>query len=314
VGEQVLKQFQNSEQLLILSDGKPGHLNQSIAFARLLGREYTICRVGFGSRIVKGVSYLLDRLGVYLPALFRVIDPLPERCGGVVSAGSATYYANRTMGRRFGVPTVAIMYPGGYRPDFDLIVAQEHDHPPVRDNILAVPVNLSAPRPLGLVQRGAGGPTVALIVGGPSRHFHMETEALRRQLAAIFALFPGGDFLVTTSRRTPAEVERLIEAGPFRYRVIASREQVNPIADFLALADYVFVTEDSTSMISEAVSFGSARVEVLPLSRTGERNKVQGMVASLAAGGYLHLFDGSLGDCRRKFDLKPLLQGRVACA
>jgi mitochondrial fission protein ELM1 len=308
-----LKQLQVGEKLLILSDGKPGHLNQSIAFARLLGYDYTVCRVAFPGRFTKGLSYLCDRLGIYSPALFTTVDPLPERCGAIVSAGSTTYYANRTLGRRFGVPSVAIMYPGGYVPDFDLIIAQEHDRPPRRANIVTIPVNLSAPHPLGLVAKEGDGPTIALVIGGPSRHFRMDEDTLRHQLESVYALFPGGDFLVTTSRRTPPEVERLIEAGPFRYRVIASREAVNPIADFLAIADYVFVTEDSTSMISEAVSFGSARVEVLQLARTGERNKVQGMVAALAAGGYLHLFDGSVGECCRKFDLQPLLEERFSC-
>ena len=309
-----MKQLQVGEKLLILSDGKPGHLNQSIAFARLLGYDYTVCRVAFAGRLAKGLSYICDRLGIHWPTLFKILDPLPAACGAVVSAGSATYYANRILGRRFGVPSVAIMYPGGYLPDFDLIIAQEHDQPPLRDNIVTIPVNLSAPHPSGLVGKEGDGPTVALIIGGPSRHFRMEEEPLRQQLESVYALFPGGDFLVTTSRRTPAGVERMIEAGPFRYRVIASREAVNPIADFLAIADYVFVTEDSTSMISEAVSYGSARVEVLPLQRTGERNKVQGMVASLAAGGYLHLFDGTVGECRRKFDLQPLLEGKFSCA
>lgn len=304
----------NEHTVLILSDGKPGHLNQSIAFARLLGHDYAVCRVAFSGRLTKALSYLCDRLGIYTPYLFKVLDTLPEGCCAVVSAGSATYYANRTLGRTLSVPSVAIMYPGGYSPGFDLIIAQEHDAPPRRDNIVTIPLNLSASRPLGLVHKEGPGPTVALIIGGPSRHFRMDPERLRQQLEGVFSLFPGGDFIVTTSRRTPAAVEKMVEEGPFRYRVIASREQVNPIADFLAIADYVFVTEDSTSMISEAVSFGTARVEVLPLARTGARNKVAGMVASLAASGYLHLFDGTVGDCRRKFDLKPLLEGRFSCA
>lgn len=304
----------NEKTVLILSDGKPGHVNQSVAFARLLGYDYAVCRVVFAGHFTKALSYLCDRLGIFTPALFKVLDPLPQGCCAVVSAGSATYYANRTIGRKLSVQSVAIMYPGGYTPGFDLIIAQKHDHPPQRDNIVTIPLNLSAPQPLGLVHKKGAGPTVALIIGGPSSHFRMDLQQLGQQLETVFALFPGGDFLVTTSRRTSVEVEKLIEAGPFRYRVIASREQVNPIADFLAIADYVFVTEDSTSMISEAVSFGSARVEVLPLIRTGARNKVQEMVASLAADGYLHLFDGNVGDCRRKFDLKPLLEERFSCA
>jgi len=302
------------KKVLILSDGKPGHLNQSVAFARLLGYDYAVCRVAFAGSFNKALSYLCDRLGIYTRSLFKTLDTLPQGCCAVVSAGSATYYANRTIGRTLSVPSVAIMYPGGYSPGFDLIIAQEHDAPPRRDNIVTIPLNLSAPKPLGLVRKEGSGPTVALIIGGPSRHFRMDPQELGKQLETVFSLFPGGDFIVTTSRRTTAEVEKMIEDGPFRYRVISSRENVNPIADFLAIADYVFVTEDSTSMISEAVSYGSARVEVLPLARTGSRNKVAIMVASLAAEGYLHLFDGSVGDCRRKFDLKPLLEGKFSCA
>lgn len=302
------------KRLLILSDGKPGHVNQSVAFARLLGHDFTICRVALVSRFAKACTYLLDRINLYLGFPYRIADPLPQGVSAVVSAGSATYYANRVIGRTLGVPSIAIMYPGGYSPAFDLIIAQAHDAPPRRDNILTVPVNLSSPVPQGLVEKREGVTTVAVIIGGPSRHFAMDGQQVRDQLERLYSLFPGADFLATTSRRTPAGVERMIVDGPFRYRVIASREQVNPIADFLAVADYVFVTEDSTSMISEAVSFGSARVEVLPLAGTGVRNKVQGMVASLADGGYLHIFDGTVGDCNRKFDLKSLLEGRFPCA
>jgi mitochondrial fission protein ELM1 len=300
--------------LLILSDGKPGHLGQSVACARLLGLDYTVCRVGFPSRWAKMASYPLDRLGIHTPALFTLYDPLPADCCAVVSAGSSTYYANRTIARQLGVPAVAIMYPGGYGPGFDLIVAQEHDRPPVRENLLAIPVNLAAPVPAGHVSRVGDGPVVAVVIGGPSRHFRMTATEMQRQLAALFSLFPGGDFLLTTSRRTPAEVEAVAESLPFRYRVIASRDGVNPIPDFLAIADYLFVTEDSTSMISEAVSFGAAAVEVLPLAPTGMRNKVRGMTVTLASGGYLHRFDGTLGGCRRKLDLGSLLKERFPCA
>lgn len=300
--------------ILILSDGKPGHLNQSVAFARLLGFDYQIRTVRFRSRGAKALSYLADRLGLQVAALFRCDGDLPECCA-VVSAGSETYYANRLIACRLGVPSVAIMLPRGYRYGaFDLIVAQQHDRPPVRPNVLSLLVNLCHVEPQGLVKRSGNAPCVSVIIGGPSRHFRMEAGAIRAQLERIFSLFPGADFLATTSRRTPPEVEALVEGLPFRYRTIYSREPLNPIPDFLAISDYVFVTEDSTSMISEAVSFGRAAVEVLPLPGTGERNKIGRMVGELAAEARLHVFDGTLGDCRRKLDLRSMLEGVRLCA
>ncbi len=59
-----------SKRLLILSDGKPGHVNQSIAFARHLGCDYDVCQVRFKSRWAKGLSYFFDRCGLLICCLF----------------------------------------------------------------------------------------------------------------------------------------------------------------------------------------------------------------------------------------------------
>lgn len=299
-------------QVVILSDGKPGHLNQSLAFARLLGYAWQVRNVTFRNRACKALSYLADWLGVCWPGLFRIETPLPAGCA-IVSAGSATYYAGKLLARQLKVPAVAIMLPRGYRYNFQLIIAQQHDRPPQRTNILPLPVNLSWTEPQGLVTRGADRPCVALIVGGPSRHFRIDHQRLHAQVKQIFALFPAADLLLTTSRRTPAEVETMLEQFPFRRSIIYSQEPVNPIPDFLAICDYIFVTEDSTSMISEAVTFGHANIEILPLPTTAERNKVGVMVDDLARRGCLHVFDGTLGACGKKIDLQALLREVALC-
>lgn len=292
--------------LLILSDGKPGHVNQSIAFARLLDMPYTIVRVRFRNRLCKVLSYLFDRVGLLVKILFYVDGDLPDCCT-VVSAGSDTYYANKVISKAMNSRSVAIMLPRSYRYDFDLIIAQEHDQPPFRDNLLMVPVNLSFPEPKGLVSKPENKLCVSIIIGGPSRHYHMDINILDQKLQQIYKIFPDADFMATTSRRTPKEVEALVDNGPFRYRVIASREDVNPIPDFLAISDFVFVTEDSTSMISEAVSYGKACVEVLPLQKTGKAGKVTRMLDGLQKKGCLHFFDGAAARCNRKVDLKEKL-------
>jgi len=299
--------------VLILSDGKPGHLNQSLAFARLLQLDYDLVDCRCRSRLAKAASYLLDRLGVRTPALFRVA-PHGRQYNAVVSAGSETYYANKVLAARLKAKAVAIMLPSGYRLDFDLIVAQEHDRPPQRTNLLSLPVNLAAPNPQGVVEFGAGQESVGVIIGGPSRHFELSYDQLQQQLESIFSLFPGADLVATTSRRTPPEVEALVASLPFRRSVLFNREPVNPIPDFLAHCQTVFVTGDSTSMVSEAVSFGQAAIEVLPLTPRVADSKILRMLQRLEDLGYLHTFDGSLGHCRRKFDQQSILGTVWPCA
>ena len=297
----------NTGPILILSDGKPGHYNQAVAFARLQGLSFEIREVAFRNRACKALSYLFDALHISTSRLFTITGDVPS-CNAIVSAGSDTYYANRVLSGKLGVRSVAIMLPKSYRYDFDLIVAQQHDKPPTRANILALPVNLSCPEPRGIVQRINDKQCVSVIIGGSSQHVRMDTARIKKQLHQIYELFPDADILATTSRRTPGAVEALIEQGPFRYKVIASRESINPVPDFLEISDYVFVTEDSTSMISEAVSFGEAFVEVLPVNGGNARQKYKRFIEGLVANDCLHLFNGSLGNKRNKIKLADYLK------
>lgn len=297
------------EKFLILSDGKPGHVNQSIAFAELSGHEYIIVQVKFRNRICKAFSYLFDRIGLYTTPLFSLTGDI-QGCSTVVSAGSETYYANRTLATKLGMRSVSVMLPSGYCYNgFDQIIAQKHDRPPVRANIQTLPINLCKVRPQSIFRPEAGGHYLGLIIGGPNKVFRMDTDGLRRQIEQIITLFPNHKLAVSTSRRTPAAVEEMLSSFQFYKSWIYSSDPANPIPDFLAHSDYVFITADSTSMISEAVSFGTSAVEILPLIETGPEKKFSALINELEDRGCLHRFDGRVGACRTKVDLLAELSG-----
>lgn len=293
--------------ILILSDGRPGHLNQSIAFARHLGYAYDICPVRFRWRGAKALSYLLDWCRCYPVALFETGE-YASSAAAVVSAGSETYFANKALARKLGAKSVAIMLPKGYVYNFDLIVAQQHDNPPHRKNILCLPVNLSYVEPQGLAKPTPGKRVVSLIIGGDSRKSRLEADALRDQLPQVFNLFPEYDVWLTTSRRTSPELESVLREFDYAFSVYYSERQLNPIPDFLEHSEYVFITADSTSMISEAVSFGVAAVEILAIDPRTKDKKLYRFIKSLENEGCLHLFDGSCGEKRKKISVAHSLK------
>ena len=63
---------------LIISDGKPGHFNQSAAFCKHLGLDYEIIEVAYKSKAHKALSYLLDHLNIYSERLFRSTFHIPH--------------------------------------------------------------------------------------------------------------------------------------------------------------------------------------------------------------------------------------------
>jgi len=301
---------------LILSDGKPGHFNQSMALCKHLGLDFEITETAYPNRFCKALSYLLDRLGIYTPRLFSC-SWTPDPCRLIISTGSTTYYPNKVIAKSLAVPNIAVLLPVGYRLDFSHIICPAYDRPPKQANITELPLNLCAADESFFTEKAAGfrakhapeKPAVGFIIGGDNAVSKMNPALLEEQLKRAFELTGDGcERWVTTSRRTPRAVEELVDALPFDYKLINSRDPYNPVPAFIALCDRLFVTGDSASMISEATSFGSAAVEILIMPQTRSPNKFEELVKGLEQRNAVHVFDGTLGTADRKIDIRKNLE------
>ena len=302
------------KKLLIVTDGKAGHENQSKAFCNALGYDFDCVRVAYPTRVHKALAYLADRLGLLCERLFS-IEQTDGFYSAVVCTGSTAFYPGKVAARRRGIPVAAILYPNGYKLDFDCILAPGFDQPPRLPNVISIPVNLTSTN-ASFYEAGVAAfrtrhtpkkPAVALIVGGPNAIAAMTVEAMKRELDRLFAATEGRERWVTTSRRTPKDVETLIDSYPFDYKLIYSRDTFNPIPAFVSLCERLFVTADSTGMISEAVTRGSAAVEILMTLKSAS-SKFARFVRDLEREGAVHVFDGTLGSASRKIDLAPAFE------
>ena len=300
---------------LILTDEKPGHENQSVALCQHLGIEFEMATVSYSRQSAKGLSYLLDHLGIYSEKLFTSNIPL-STFHLLISTGSTTFYPNKVIARKLGLPNVAILNPKGYRPDFTAVFCPAYDCPPKQENIIELPINLCAADEKFFAEKAASfsekhtqkKPAVGFIVGGPNTVSAMDAGTIKQQLEQAFTRTDGCERWVTTSRRTPKEVEAVIEKMSFDYRLINSQDSYNPIPAFIQLCDRLFVTSDSASMISECASFGSAKVEILMNRQLKTPNKFEGLFQGLEKQNAAHVFDGTLGDADTKIDLGPILR------
>jgi mitochondrial fission protein ELM1 len=311
-----IAQRKKMKRAIIISDGKPGHFNQSVAFCKHLGLEFETVEVAYKNRVHKALSYLLDSLGIYSPKLFTSHIPPSTSHDLIISTGSTTYYANKLLARKHGLPNVAILHPKGYRLDFSRIFCPAYDRPPKRSNITELPLNLCAADDAFFREQAGifGGrhprekPAVGIIIGGPNAVSDIDSVRLGQQLRQIFDLTGGMERWVTTSRRTPPEAEQVIEGMPFDFTLINSRDPYNPIPAFIQLCDRLFVTSDSASMISECASFGTAKVEVLMNRQLKAPNKFEELIRGLADRDAVHVFDGALGHAAEKIDVGAILR------
>ena len=296
-----------ARRVLILTDGKAGHENQSKAFARALGCEFDLVEIHFKSAFHKALSYLFDRFGIHALSLFanwpRQARPSHDYAA-VLGTGSGTFYAAKSLARKLGVKCGVVLYPRGYRiASFDCVLAPAFDRPASAPNVITIPVNLVASdeafyaagtEAFRTRYTPSEEPAVAVIVGGPNKCSTMSADWMKAQLERIFTDTPDAEHWVTTSRRTPPEVEAVVDSFPFDYKLLYSKDHFNPIPAFVKLARTLYVTAESTGMISESCTFGTAEVRVLDNLNPGP-HKFRRFVEDLARGGYV---DGA-----RKVDL-----------
>jgi hypothetical protein len=161
---------------------------------------------------------------------------------------------------------------------FDLVIMPRHDHPPKRKNVAITEGALNLIDDAYLKEQAERlrqskamnqqlpetGLNIGLLIGGDSKGFRLDAGRVRIVVNQVksFAEQKGAAVLVSTSRRTSPEVEKLVkdEFKDFprcRFLVIASED--NPafaVGGILGLSNIVIISPESISMVSEAVSSG----------------------------------------------------------
>ena len=139
------------------------------------------------------------------------------------------------------------------------------------------------------------------LAGGDNKHIKLTKPLLASQLQQIKQQFRGYEIAITTSPRTSQDISDMIGSMEFDYSVIYAKNPINPISDFVCKCEYVFITQDSTSMISEAISCGRACVEILTANSTQD-NKYTQTLQQLSSQNYIHIYDSKVSNANAKID------------
>ena len=259
----------------LLCDGKPGHENQSLGLADALARQVP-CEIHRIS--LAGKRGLIHRVKSALAA--SVGFPKPDL---IIGAGHATHFALLWMARKHQARSIVLMKPSLPVGWFDLCIAPSHDFPkpPTTKNLLISRGALNRVAPVSGEKSGQ-----LILIGGPSSNHGWDGEKLITALAQITA---DGHWELTDSRRTPegfsAEIRKFLPAIE-----ISPHQETTPewLPRTLAAAGEVWVTEDSVSMIYEALSSG-AKVGLLHVPELGSSRVLRG-IEQLVTAGFLTRF------------------------
>jgi mitochondrial fission protein ELM1 len=245
----------------VVSDGKPGHVNQSLGLAEALARA-TPTSIHLWQSLPAWrawVAWLLHRV----PA--RAL-PRPDL---IVGAGHATHASLLAARRARGGRTVVLMKPSLPRCWFDLCIVPEHDGVAADANTLISQGALNRIRPATAREATRG----LLLIGGASPHFEWDSDAIQVQIRSILARTPDMRWTLATSRRTPDDFLAQLTAHHTLTVVPHTATSPDWLPEQLARCATVWVTPDSASMVFEALTAGADvgvfDLPVNPASRVG---------------------------------------------
>ena len=315
--------------VLVLNDGKAGHLNQSLAVAGQIRQARAT--QGYKLDDTKIVIADVKFRNKFRRALLSVCAAFASwRCHGcmkcmrfcltkesyntlmrtysefVVSCGSGLAGVNIFMSKENNAKNVVVMKPdiitGAHK--FNLAVIPKHDRPPRTRNIVATTI---APNLMDVETLKADGErlkkvidlesdnVISLFVGGNNPEFSLNREIAEAVVDELlrFCEKHNAKLLVTTSRRTSHDVEHLLkerlkDKASCKLLIIANEKNLEgAVSGMLSLSRLAVVSEESISMISEAVSSGKRTVVFNLKKRKDNITKHERTLNELAKEGYI---------------------------
>jgi len=248
---------------LLLTEGMHGMISQVEGMAKALNAEYShkIVRLSFPWNLIPPkftpISNIILKDKIYIDN-----NETPDL---IISCGRKSVVPSIFLKRKNSkIFTIHIQDPKVNLRNFDVIVAPEHDNLK-GDNVYGSKgaIHYITEKEISkakqyLSDKIKSEKTVSLILGGPNKYYSFDSDQIINIFNQIKSIFVSKDYkvIVIPSMRTPKEIIDLAikEMGSCGY--VVNKVDKQAYLSAYALANYVIVTCDSTSMISEAATSG----------------------------------------------------------
>ena len=246
---------------LLLTQGMHGMVSQVEGLAKALGLSYKHQKIelkSFWNFIPPKISPISENL---------VKNKFVCDCKVIISCGRKSVIPSIALKKRLGnqIFNIHIQDPKVSFKHFDLIVSPEHDNLQ-GENIINTTgaihylnkkeINENS-KYLG-IEKDKRRELVAFIIGGPNKYYNYSEKQIHELFNKVKTLFTPDKFkiIVIPSYRTPENILKIaFNTFSINHQVVKNIDK-KAYLSALAISNYIVVTCDSTSMISEAAMTG----------------------------------------------------------
>ncbi len=247
--------------IVYVSDGKAGHRSQALGLYKAMQRQ--------SAEDVTFEEVSIEKLDIFslLISVFKhsnsSISQAPDFIFGV---GSHTQLRVLLLGKVYSkAKTVILMKPNFPFSWFDYAIIPEHDDVQASAQVITTKGALN---PIVNEQRHQSN-RILIALGGSSKRHQWNNEKVLDAIKKIVYENTRSEIILTTSRRTPNEFLLSLKSQEYANKLSIFPVEETPqgwIFEEMQKAEAVWVTEDSISMIFEALTAG-CRVGVIKIDR-----------------------------------------------
>ena len=246
---------------LLLTQGMHGMVSQVEGLAKALGLSYKHQKIelkSFWNLVPPKISPISENL---------VKNKFVCDCKVIISCGRKSVIPSIALKKRLGdqIFNIHIQDPKISFKYFDLIVSPEHDNLKGENVISTIGAIhyltkkeiMDNSQYLG-IERDKRRELVAFIIGGPNKYYKYSEKQIHELFNKIKTLFTPDKFkiIVIPSYRTPENILKIaFNTFNIDHHVVKTIDK-KAYLSALAISNYIVVTCDSTSMISEAAMTG----------------------------------------------------------
>jgi len=248
---------------LLLTEGMHGMISQVEGMAKALGAEYShkIVRLSFPWILIPPkftpISEIVLKDKIYLTK--------NENIDLVISCGRKSVIPSILLKKKNpDLFNIHVQNPKVSFKNFDFVIAPEHDNLSGSNvysskgaihYITETEINNAKSY---LKKNINSEKIVSLILGGPNKYYNFDVGQLQNIFNMIKSSFvsEGYKVIVIPSMRTPRNIIELAIKEMSSFGYVVNRVDKQAYLSAYALADYIIVTCDSTSMVSEAATSG----------------------------------------------------------
>ena len=251
--------------ILAILDNRIGNRNQVFAILNELNLPYKILDIKY-NWLANLPNFMLQIFGGYSHIKNFDIKKIKTKPILILSCGRRTFPLASKLKSLFSDSThfIHLMYPKlslNIR-GCNLIFTPFHDNVGASDHVIKT---LGSPAPLDIIKikkkTYKTKPIISILIGGNHGRYKLKSKIINYILTETLNKIKHGSILISTSRRTPNNIIKLIDKWGKKnknFKIIfhpKNNSKVNPLKEMIAYADEFVVTGDSVSMVSQLCQY-----------------------------------------------------------